>query len=103
MKSRGRYWFLIFTFLAGTATAQHIIDVDDAVDERNFMPYELPFFTDTTGTLTLQDVASKRFASRFVTHESYQNKDFRTNTAYWIRLPIRHNTETKKIWLLEFY
>ncbi|HEY3404696.1 MAG TPA: 7TM diverse intracellular signaling domain-containing protein [Ohtaekwangia sp.] len=80
-----------------------VFKVDDAQTERNFMPYELPYYLDTTNTLTFWQVSSHGFSKRFQAHPSYQNKDFKPGAAYWIRLPIHHSEKTKKVWLLEFY
>jgi hypothetical protein len=82
---------------------QRIVEVDDDIDEHNFMPYELTYFIDSTNTLTFAQISSKEFENRFKQHTSYQNRDFQPNASYWIRLPIRHTTSTRKVWLLEFY
>src|SRR5690606_35414328 len=83
--------------------AQPIIEVDDAVNERDFMPYQLPFYVDVTNQLSFWEISSNSFSNRFKLHPSYQNKDFKTNASYWIRLPIKHNPQSHKVWLLEFY
>lgn len=83
--------------------AQGIIEVDDAIDQRNFMPYELTYFIDSTNVLTFNDVSSPSFSHSFQQNTAYQNKDFKINASYWIRLPIRHTVDTEKTWLLEFY
>ena len=100
-----RRWALLVFFLplSTCLKAQAIVEVDDAIDESNFMPYDLTYFIDTTNTLVFKDVFSPAFADRFKQHSSYQNKDFQINTSYWIRLPIRHTLNTEKVWLLEFY
>ena len=86
-----------------SAVAQSIVEIDDAKEERDFMPYDLVYLIDSTNTLTLPQISSASFSSRFQQHTSYQNKDFRTNASYWIRIPIKHNAKSKKVWLLEFY
>lgn len=83
--------------------AQESITVKDTVEERNFMPHEVPYFIDTTNTLTFYQISSNNYSNRFRQHTDYQNKDFNKNASYWIRLPIRHKASTRKIWLLEFY
>ena len=83
--------------------AQTIVEVDDSIDERNFMPNELTYIIDSLNALSFGDVSSAAFRERFQQHSSYQNKDFRINASYWIKVPIRHSTTTKKVWLLEFY
>ena len=81
----------------------NVVTIDDNIVERNFMPYELLYFRDTTNTVSFTQISSKEFASQFRRHPDYQNKDFKTNASYWIRLAIRHDQSTKKVWLLEFY
>ena len=100
-----RRW-LTFAFLVCAFTpsrSQRIIEVDDSVDEWNFMPYELTYYIDSTNHRTFSDISSDAFAHRFRQHSSYQNKDFRTDVSYWIRVPVRHTLNTEKVWLLEFY
>jgi two-component system, sensor histidine kinase LadS len=100
-----RRW-LTLAFLVCALTPSHsqrIIEVDDSVDECNFMPYELTYYIDSTNHRTFGHISSPAFANRFRQHSSYQNKDFRTDVSYWIRFPIRHTLNTEKVWLLEFY
>lgn len=92
-----------FFLLAHRAGAQAYIEVDDDKDESNFMPDQLMFLVDTGGTLTFSQVSSPEFADSFKQHTAYQNKDFKPDASYWIRMPVRHTTKTQKIWLLEFY
>jgi hypothetical protein len=86
-----------------TARSQAVVEIHDDISERNFMPYEVPVYVDASNTLTFWEVSSNSFSNRFVANQSYQNKDFRPNASYWIRLPIRHNSTSTKLWLLEFY
>ena len=82
---------------------QGIVKVDDDVDECNFMPYELTYVLDSTNTYSFEEISSPAFKDRFRQHTTYQNKDFKINESYWIRLPVRHTENTEKVWLLEFY
>lgn len=95
--------FAILLCLWSPAEAQPILEVNDKIIEHNFMPNELTYYIDTTNALTFWQISSNGFSNRFQAHATYQNKDFRTNASYWIRLPIRHSVASKKIWLLEFY
>jgi hypothetical protein len=83
--------------------AQSVVEINDNVSERNFMPYEIPVYVDESNTLSFWEISSTQFSNRFNPNPSYQNKDFKSNASYWIRLPIRHNTQSTKLWLLEFY
>ncbi|MBX2965722.1 MAG: transposase [Cyclobacteriaceae bacterium] len=96
--------FIFGIFWIGQAVfAQQPFLVDDAVDERNFMPNELSFYVDSANSLTFADITSTGFSERFQIHQGYQNINFKTNTSYWIRLPIQHTSHSRKVWLLEFY
>lgn len=101
MKRSGLLLLILFSSIS--VFSQQVIDVADSVDERIFMPVELTYFIDSTNSIPFREVASPDFSSHFREHASYQNKDFRTNASYWIRFPVRHRAETKKVWLLEFY
>jgi len=96
------YLTLMLSALSG-AKAQEHISVRDTIEERNFMPHEVPYFVDTTNALTFYQISSNSYSNRFQQHGDYQNKDFKKNASYWIRLPIYHKASSRKIWLLEFY
>ncbi len=94
---------ICFFLLTLTAKAQQPLEVDDDIDERNFLLKELNYYLDETNSITFSQATSTGFSNRYRQHESYQNKDFKTNASYWIRFPVRHNANSKKIWLFEFY
>lgn len=98
-----RSLFLILLFVGAQAQAQSIIAINDSIDERIFMPFELSYFVDTSDTIPFLKISSSDFSSRFQKHSNYQNIDFKTNESYWIRLQVKPNLLTKKNWLLEFY
>jgi len=101
MKSK---WLLgLLIFISAASRAQEAIDVDDKLIERNIMPNEVTYYIDQTNSLSFRQISSNGFSNRFLKHPDYQNKDFKNNVSYWIRLPIRHHINTKKVWLLEFY
>jgi two-component system, sensor histidine kinase LadS len=93
----------LFLFFPILLFGQQQVEVDDLVEERNFMPYELMYFSDINHTKSFLEISSPDFADRFQLHTNYQNKDFLPNAAYWVRLPITHRASSKKVWLLEFY
>ncbi|MCK6618704.1 MAG: transposase [Cyclobacteriaceae bacterium] len=99
----GSQFLLIFIVGLWRSQAQIPFELNEAVEERNFMPNELSYFIDPTNTLSFIEISSPEYANRFKTHSDYHNIDFQVNAAYWIRLPIRTNSGLKKMWLLEFY
>jgi two-component system, sensor histidine kinase LadS len=94
---------LVWNLLVSSLLAQQQVEINDQIDERVFMPYELMYFNDRSDTLTFEQISSPLFSNKFKQHTNYQNKDFIPNSAYWIRLPIHHNTTSQNSWLLEFY
>lgn len=95
---------MVMLMLIGSmAKAQLVVEVSDNLNERNFMPYQLPYYLDTTNQLTFWEVSSPGFSNRFQQNANYHNTDFKKSASYWIRLPIRHKAHTRKVWLLEFY
>jgi hypothetical protein len=101
-----RRWTLLVFIQFAVAVAvlgQNVVEVDDTIDQRDFMPYDLTVLIDTTNSLSFSEVTSHEYSSKFCANSSYQNKDFKNNASYWIRFPIRHKKNTKKVWLLEFY
>jgi two-component system, sensor histidine kinase LadS len=100
-----RVWmpFVLLLIVTSPLRGQGILEVNDEIDEYNFMPYDLTYFIDSTNQLSFTEVSSRAFVSRFRQHTNYQNKDFKSNASYWIRLPVRHSLKTRKIWLFEFY
>src|SRR6185436_4848013 len=69
-------------------------------DERILYLRELEYLVDTTNQLDLEHV---RASSGFTNNPGYQNKDFRVDASYWIRIPIHHTDERSRVWLLELY
>lgn len=93
----------MLAFIGSTSIAQTPFPVSDSIDEHNFMPYDLYYYIDPTNTLTFDEIAASHFTDQIRQHPDYQNKDFRSNASYWIRLPIHHNPGSEKVWILEFY
>ncbi len=98
-----RFTLLLLFFCITSSKAQSVIEINDATEERIFMPFELSYFIDSTNTIPFHKISSPAFAGNFRQHTSYLNIDFETNASYWIRLQIKTNLQTKKNWLLEFY
>ncbi len=94
---------LFFGILFTDLQSQIILEPNDSIDEVILMPYELYFFEDPSNTFTLQDLLEEGDSTKFTQHPDYRNKDFKSNTSYWIKYPIHHNAKSKKVWLIEFY
>jgi two-component system, sensor histidine kinase LadS len=83
--------------------AQTVISVKDAIDETIYTLNDVEYYIDSTNQLALADISSESFKTKFLTHTDFQNTDFRPNSSYWVRFPVRLNPESKKKWMVEFY
>lgn len=96
--------FFIFTLcILMTPALAQVAVVDDVEDEHIFTLNELTYFIDPSDTLTIEEVSADSFANKFLRHDSYQNTDYQPDAAYWIRMPVRYNSQSEKVWLFEFY
>ncbi len=72
----------------------------DAQDSFKLGPH-LEFLEDPTGDLTINDVASPEFSARFVPSDmDVPNFGF-TDSAYWVRLPLRNESQLTDRWFLQ--
>lgn len=94
---------LIFLSVLISPALAQVAVVDDQEDEHIFTLNELTYFIDPEDTLDFGIVSSPVFIQKFLRHGSYQNKDFQSGAAYWIRMPVQHNSHSKKQWIFEFY
>lgn len=95
-------YFIVLACFLGSASAQ-IAVVEDRMNEHIFTLNELTYFIDPSDTLSIETASSVSFVDRFLRHDSYQNADFQTGAAYWIRMPVQYHSRSKKIWIFEFY
>ena len=93
-------FFMIF---CAKVIAQNSIYIHDSVPERIYSLQNLAYFEDTTSSLQFEQVSSQQFAKNFVINPAFSNKQYNKSSTYWIKLVIRHNPASKKLWLLEFY
>jgi hypothetical protein len=94
---------LVLAILMWNEAAAQVAVMDDGEEERIFTLNELTYFIDVYDTFTIQTASSTTFANQFLRHGSYQNTDFKSGAAYWIRIPVQHLSSTKKKWIFEFY
>ncbi|HEU5290089.1 MAG TPA: 7TM diverse intracellular signaling domain-containing protein [Cyclobacteriaceae bacterium] len=97
-----KFLFFILITLCTPAFAQLAVE-DDEQDEHIFTLNELTYFIDLADTLTIETASSPGFTKNFLRHGSYQNADFKSGAAYWIRMPVQHNSKSQKQWIFEFY
>ena len=98
-----RILYLLLLPLAASVHGQSLAVVDDDFVERVFHLNQMEYFIDTTNTLTIDVVSGQEYVNTFRRHDSYQNKDFVAGSSYWIRFPVKYDSDSEKSWVIEFY
>ncbi|WP_143960417.1 7TM diverse intracellular signaling domain-containing protein [Litoribacter populi] len=79
------------------------LKIDDNLEERIFSIEKLPYFEDTTGSLTLAEVKAPKFQGNFKIRPGVSKSDFETSSTYWVKLSIEKTPNSSKKWVMEFY
>ena len=86
----GKWVVAVFLFVGVySVSGQLPVEVDDAVDHRDFMPSDLVYFVDVTNQISFDEISSAGFQSHFRQHTSYQNSDFKENASYWVKVVLK--------------
>ena len=68
------YALLVGLLLTISVQAQQPVEVDDRIEERNFMPYELMYYKDLTNAVTFEQISSPAFSTKFQQHTDYRTQ-----------------------------
>lgn len=94
---------LFFLCMAPKAMAQKAVTLNDTITQHIFSYGEIESLEDTSGKLTINQVKSQAFDSKFVPSSIYTPKVTDFNTYYWYRITINHAYATKNNWMVEFF
>lgn len=95
------FWLIIVAL--GNAFAQQPITISDSRDQHIFTGNEIQYLEDTAATFTLGDVRSPALSARFENSKTNTPQNYNLKSTYWFRINIRHNPESGKNWILEFF
>lgn len=93
--------FVIGVF--GHAFPQRTVEIADSQDQHMFIGDEIQYLEDTTGGYTLAEILSPALNGRFVNSRTNTPQNYNLKSTYWYRIRIRHNPESGKNWVLEFF
>ena len=92
---------IIFFTLSITITAQEPLTLSDGWEQYP-IGLHVAYLEDPTGQLTVEQVASPAFETKFRSSHQ-QTLNFRlTNSAYWLRVQMKNQSTLHDDWLLEF-
>jgi hypothetical protein len=96
-------FFAFFFLKTEFICAQTVILVKDTTKQHIFRYHEISIFEDTTARFSLTQVISSSFQKKFRPNKSATPVTEDPNSAYWYRIVIRHDPNSKNNWILEFF
>lgn len=107
--SMGIYFYkpviFIVLFLACMLSlqAQPVIQIKDDIDQHIFSFQEIEYLEDPTDKLTIRDLSEGEYDSRFSPSQSFSPANENKNSTYWFKIRIKHNAQSRKQWVIEFF
>lgn len=103
MIGHGVVVLLLLTLLANKSFAQQGVTIQDTVDQHIFSFQEIEYMEDSTRRLTVANVSSDEYTSRFKRNTLFNPTNPNRESAYWYRIKIKHNSKSTKDWVIEFF
>lgn len=94
---------LIFGFFTAVAFAQPAVPINDSAGQHIFAFREIEYMEDPGGSLTIDDVTSPQFNSKFQPSIKFNPENVNRNSVYWHRVKVKHNSASDKRWVIEFF
>ncbi|WP_426670441.1 7TM diverse intracellular signaling domain-containing protein [Mucilaginibacter sp. McL0603] len=96
--------FLVtFLCIPAFANAQIIVPINDNAKQHIFRYTEISFLEDTTARITFDQVRLPGILQKFKPNKTATPVTDHPNSAYWYRITIKHNRNSKNNWILEFF
>lgn len=95
--------FLMLLCMLSPALSQTGVGITDASDQHIFTGNEIEYLEDPTGSYTIGQVLSPALNTRFVRGKTNTPQNYNLRSTYWFRIKVRHNPESRKNWILEFF
>jgi hypothetical protein len=96
----------ILSFLllnSDAAFSQRTVFLNDTVSQYILSFGEIEYLEDPGGALQIGQVSGRDYADKFRASETFSPQNYNRNSAYWYRIHLHHNPETKEQWQLEFF
>jgi two-component system, sensor histidine kinase LadS len=85
------------------AFAQPALSIKDSIDQQFFIFNFIESFEDPVGDISVEEIASGKYDDRFKPSALYNPTNTNKSSAYWHRIKIKHNANSKKRWFIEFF
>ena len=90
-------------FFATKSSAQKPVELQDNVDQHIFIFNQIEVLQDVKGENSFEEVSSKDFNRKFQASKKSTPQTLSLNATYWFRISIKHSSNAKKQFLLEFF
>jgi two-component system, sensor histidine kinase LadS len=94
---------ILFAGPGAPVFAQRTIAITDSEDQHIFTGDEIQYLEDTAGSFTIGEVLSPELDARFVNNPANTPQNYHLKSTYWFKIRIRHNPDSDKNWILEFF
>jgi len=95
--------FLLLLLPASFLFAQTPYALNDQTPQHIFCYGEIERLEDPSGKLTIGDITKPEVSLMFKKNEFYTPKANNFNSTYWFKIKIKHNSQSKQNWILEFF
>lgn len=94
---------LLCLLFVSPVVAQQSVVIEDSIDQHIFSFQEIEYLEDATRTLSIGEITSPEYHSRFQQNTAFNPTNPNRESAYWYRIKIKHDPRTKKDWVVEFF
>jgi hypothetical protein len=94
---------ICFGLITGLAFSQPAVPISDDAGQHIFAFQEIEYMEDADGSLSIDDVTSPSFSSRFQPSIKFNPENINRASVYWHRVKVKHNSTSEKQWVIEFF
>lgn len=95
---------LLFSLLAlAKVYSQQTHYISDTTNQHIFVYQFIEYLEDPTNELSFDEILNDASSQPFTSSQEFAPKNYNTNSSYWIRVKIKHDSTSAKQWLLEFF
>lgn len=94
---------MVLSIASLQSVAQKIVEVRDSVDQHIFTFSEISYFEDVSGEITFDEIVSDKLESHFLPNTVLNPTNTNRNSAYWYKIRVKHNRDSKREWIIEFF
>jgi hypothetical protein len=99
----GLFAMILLTCIGVPGAGQSPVFIQDSVDQHIFSFSEIEYLEDPQRGFTIEEVSSPAMTGNFKTSASFSPENVNKSSAYWCRIKIKHNAQSGKQWLIEFF